>query len=187
MISVVVGLLLYSIAMLVAAPPLLKALTYSGNAPRLGVATWLSAIGTVVASWLATAVLIIVEVISHWAHPRTVAASCLARLQHTISGDAGIAPQITLVVIAAGATVAAAITGVRLATAVLGTTGACLLLVRSVMQPSVTPRSADSMVLAGRARPASLSRQDLTVVTPRPACSDDQASRRWEHGWHGSW
>jgi uncharacterized membrane protein/Zn-dependent protease with chaperone function len=119
-ISVVVGLLLYSIAMLVAAPPLLRALTYSGNAPRLGVATWLSAIGTVVGSWLATAVLIIVEVISHWAHPRTVAASCLARLQRAISGDAGIAPQITLVVIAAGATVAAAITGVRLATAVLG-------------------------------------------------------------------
>jgi uncharacterized membrane protein/Zn-dependent protease with chaperone function len=80
----------------------------------------LSAIGTVVGSWLATAALIIVEVISHWAHPRTVAASCLARLQRTISGDAGIAPQITLVVIAAGATVAAAITGMRLATAVLG-------------------------------------------------------------------
>jgi len=113
-ISVVVGLLLYSIAMLVAAPPLLRALTYSGNAPRLGVATWLSAIGTVVGSWLVTAVLIIVEVISHWTHPRTVAASCLARLQRTISGDAGIAPQITLVVIAAAATLAAAITGARL-------------------------------------------------------------------------
>jgi Zn-dependent protease with chaperone function/uncharacterized membrane protein len=119
-ISVVVGLLLYSMAMLVAAPPLLRALTYSGNAPRLGVATWLSVIGTVVGSWLATAVLFIVEVISHWTHPRTVAASCLARLQRTISGDAGIAPQITLVVIAAAAAVAATITGVRLATAVLG-------------------------------------------------------------------
>jgi uncharacterized membrane protein/Zn-dependent protease with chaperone function len=119
-ISVVVGLLVYSTAMLVAAPPLLRALTYSGNAPRLGVATWLSAIGTVIGSWLATAVLVIVEVISHWTHPRTVAASCLARLHRTISGDAGIAPQITLVVIAAAATAAAAITGVRLATAALG-------------------------------------------------------------------
>jgi Zn-dependent protease with chaperone function/uncharacterized membrane protein len=119
-ISVVVGLLLYSIAMLVAAPSLLRALTYSGNAPRLGVATWLSAIGTVVGSWLATAGLITVEAISHWTHPRTVAASCLARLRHTISGDAGIAPQITLVLVAAGAAVAGAITGVRLATAVLG-------------------------------------------------------------------
>ena len=120
MISVVVGLLLYSMAMLVAAPALLRALTYSGTAPRLGVATWLSAIGTVVGSWLATAVMVIVDVISHWTHPRTVAASCLARLQRTISGDAGIAPQITLVAIAAAVTVAAAITGVRLATAVLG-------------------------------------------------------------------
>jgi Zn-dependent protease with chaperone function/uncharacterized membrane protein len=119
-ISVVVGLLLYSMAMLVAAPPLLRALTSSGNAPRLGVVTWLSAIGTVVGSWLATAVMVIVEMISHWTHPRTVAASCMARLQRTISGDAGIAPQITLVVIAAAFTVAVAIIGMRLATAVLG-------------------------------------------------------------------
>jgi Zn-dependent protease with chaperone function/uncharacterized membrane protein len=119
-ITVVVGLLLYSVAMLVAAPPLLQAMTCSGNAPRLGVLTWLSAIGTVVGSWLATAVMVIIEAISHWTHPRTVASSCLARLQRTISGDAGIAPQITLVVIVAAVTVAAAITGVRLATAVLG-------------------------------------------------------------------
>jgi uncharacterized membrane protein/Zn-dependent protease with chaperone function len=119
-ISVVVGLLLYSMAMLVAAPPLLRAMTGSGNAPRLGVVTWLSAIGTVVGSWVATSVMVIIEVISHWTHPRTVAASCLARLQRTMSGDAGIAPQITLLAIAAAVTVAAAIIGVRLATAVLG-------------------------------------------------------------------
>ena len=120
MISVVVGLLLYSMAMLVAAPPLLRAMTGSGNAPRLGVVTWLSAIGTVVGSWVATSVMVIIEVISHWTHPRTVAASCLARLQRTMSGDAGIAPQITLLAIAAAVTVAAAIIGVRLVTAVLG-------------------------------------------------------------------
>jgi Zn-dependent protease with chaperone function/uncharacterized membrane protein len=119
-ITVVVGLLLYSMAMLVVAPPLLRALTYSGNAPRLAVVTWLSAIGTVVVSWLATAVMVIIEVIGHWTHPRTVAASCLARLQRTISGDAGIGPQITLVVIAAAFVVAVAIIGMRLASAVLG-------------------------------------------------------------------
>jgi uncharacterized membrane protein/Zn-dependent protease with chaperone function len=119
-ISVVVGLLLYSMAMLVAAPPLLRAMTCSGNAPRLGVVTWLSAIGTVVGSWVATSVMVIIEVISHWTHPRTVAASCLASLQRTMSGDAGIAPQITLLAIAAAVTLAAAIIGVRLATAVLG-------------------------------------------------------------------
>jgi uncharacterized membrane protein/Zn-dependent protease with chaperone function len=119
-ISVVVGLLLYSTAMLFAAPPLLRALTHSGNAPRLGVVTWLSAIGTVMGSWLATAVMVVIEVVTQWTHRRTVAASCLARLQRTISGDAGIAPQITLVVIAATVTVAAAITGVRLARALRG-------------------------------------------------------------------
>jgi Zn-dependent protease with chaperone function/uncharacterized membrane protein len=118
-ISVVVGLLLYSMAMLIAAPRLLRALTDSGNTPRLGVATWLSAIGTVVASSFATAVLVIIGAVSHWTHPRTVAASCLARLLHTLSGDAGTTPQIALVVIAAAATSAAVHTGARLATAVL--------------------------------------------------------------------
>ncbi|WP_292991822.1 M48 family metalloprotease [Mycobacterium sp.] len=120
MISVVVGLLLYSVAMLTAAPRLLRALTDSGNAPRLGVATWLSAIGTVVLSWVATAVLVIIGAVTHWTHPRTVAASCLARLQHTISGDAGTAPQIALILISAAAIAAAAYTGMRLTTAVLG-------------------------------------------------------------------
>lgn len=120
MIGVVVGLLLYSVAMLIAAPRLLRALTDSGNAPRLGVATWLSAIGTVVLSWVATAVLVIIGAVTHWTHPRTVAASCLARLQHTISGDAGTAPQIALILISAAAIAAAAYTGMRLTTAVLG-------------------------------------------------------------------
>jgi len=106
--------------MLIAAPRLLRALTDSGNAPRLGVATWLSAIGTVVASWVATAVLVVIGAVSRWTHPRTVAASCLSRLQHTISGDAGIVPQIALVLVAAAATAVAVYTGVRLATAVLG-------------------------------------------------------------------
>jgi Zn-dependent protease with chaperone function len=119
-ISVVIGLLLYSVAMLIAAPRLLRALTDSGNAPRLGVATWLSAIGTVLVSWVATAVLVIIGAVTHWTHPRTVAASCLARLQRTISGDAGIAPQIALIAITAAATIAAVYTGVRLTIAVLG-------------------------------------------------------------------
>jgi uncharacterized membrane protein/Zn-dependent protease with chaperone function len=120
MIGVIVGLVLYSVVVLVAAPRLLRALTSSGATPRLGVATWLSAIATVVMSWVATTVLIVIGAVSHWAHPRSVAASCLARVQHTISGAAGIGPQIALFVMTAAAAVAALITAGRLVSAVLG-------------------------------------------------------------------
>jgi uncharacterized membrane protein/Zn-dependent protease with chaperone function len=117
--TMAVGLLLYSVAVLVAAPPLLGALTSGGHVPRLGVAAWLTAIGSVVGSWLVAAVLVIDEVIRRWTHPRTVAASCLALARRTISGDAGILPRIALVVIAASVLLAAAIAGVRLVRAVL--------------------------------------------------------------------
>ena len=63
---------------------------------------------------------IIIGAVSNWTHPRTVATSCLARLQHTISGDAGTAPQIALILISAAASAAVGYAGMRLATAVLG-------------------------------------------------------------------
>lgn len=119
MIGAALGLLLYSVVVLFAAPSLLHALTSSGNVPRLGVAAWLTAIGSVLASWLAAAVMVIIEVTRRSTHPNAVAASCLALVQRTIGGDAGIAPRIALIVIAATVMLAAAITGMRLARAVL--------------------------------------------------------------------
>jgi uncharacterized membrane protein/Zn-dependent protease with chaperone function len=118
--GVLVGLLLHSAVVLVAAPRLLPALTASGHVPRVGIAAWLTAIGTVLACWLAAAVLIVVEVMRRWTHPRAVAVSCLAFMRHTIGGDSGIVPQTVSGVIVAAMTLATGITGVRLARAVWG-------------------------------------------------------------------
>jgi Zn-dependent protease with chaperone function/uncharacterized membrane protein len=117
--TIALCLVLYTVAVLVAAPPLLRGLTSSGVAPRLGAAAWLTAIGTVLGSWLVAAVLVIAEVIRRGIHPRGVTASCLARLQNAVGGGAGVASQIALVVIASAVAVAAVITGVRLVRAVL--------------------------------------------------------------------
>ncbi len=117
--TIALWLLLYTVAVLVAAPRLLPALTSDGAAPRLGAAAWLTAIGTVLGSWLAAAVMLIVEVVDRKAHPRIVIASCLARLQNIVSGGAGIAPRIMLIVITSVVMLVAAITGVRLARAAL--------------------------------------------------------------------
>jgi Zn-dependent protease with chaperone function len=103
-VSIAICLLLYSLAVLVAGPPLLRALTRHGHAPRFGVAAWLTAIGTVVLTWLAAAGIVIVEMASHWNYPRLLVVSCLARLGGLVTDDAGIAPQVTL-----GAIVAAAL------------------------------------------------------------------------------
>ncbi|MGH3553643.1 MAG: M48 family metalloprotease, partial [Mycobacterium sp.] len=77
------------------------------------------AIGTVLGTWLVVAVMVIGEMIRRWTHPRIVA-TCLARLQRTVSGDGGIVPQILVVVIVAAVTLAAAVIGVRLGRAVAG-------------------------------------------------------------------
>nr|WP_219065718.1 M48 family metalloprotease [Candidatus Mycobacterium methanotrophicum] len=112
--TMVLWLLLYTVAVLVAGPLLLRGLTSSGVAPRLGAAAWLTAIGTVLGSWLVVAVMLIVEVVDRKVYPRMVVGSCLARLQ-TMVGGVGIAP----IVLAWAITLAAAITGVRLVRAVL--------------------------------------------------------------------
>ena len=72
-----VGLLLYSLVVVVAGPPLLRRLTRSGQVPRLGVAAWLSAIASVLIMWFAAAVVLAVDVARHWNQGHFVAA-CLA-------------------------------------------------------------------------------------------------------------
>lgn len=116
--SIAVCLLLYSLAVLVAGPPLLHALTRHGHAPRFGIAAWLTAIGTVVLTWLAVAGIVIVEVAGHWNYPRMLLASCLARLRGVMPDSAGIGPQITLGMIVAVIALMATLAGGRLARAV---------------------------------------------------------------------
>lgn len=108
-------LFLYSMAVLVAAPPLLQVLTRPGHAPRFGVAAWLTAIGTVVAIWLVVTAAVVLEVAGRWNYPRALAMSCLAQLRGAIValGDsAGLSSHVTL-----GAVVVAAAIGSVLAIA----------------------------------------------------------------------
>ena len=117
--NIAVGLLVYSLAVLLAGPPVLRALTANGYVPRLGVAAWVTAIASVVASWLAAVAFLVFEVIGYWRYPQVLVASCLSRLHGVVSGQAGLASQIMLVGFAAPMSAAAAIGGVQLVRTVL--------------------------------------------------------------------
>lgn len=113
--SIAVCLLFYSVAVVVFGPPVLTGLTRSGHAPRLAVTVWLTAIATVLASWAVAAVLIVIDVVRHWNSPMTVLAACTARLHDVVTGHAGIAAQLALLVIAGAAAGALGAVSVRLA------------------------------------------------------------------------
>ena len=108
-----VGLLLYSLAVLAFGPRLLRRLTRAGQVPRLGVAAWLTAIASVLVTWVAAAVAVIVDVAGHWNHGHFVAA-CLAKLLGVAAGDAGMLARLALIAVATSAAATAAITVVRL-------------------------------------------------------------------------
>ncbi|MFC7449628.1 M56 family metallopeptidase [Rhodococcus daqingensis] len=99
--SVAACLLLYSVAIAAAAPPLLTRMTRDGIAPHLGVAAWVAAIGSVVLSWVTVAVLLLTQLIQGWPSPGlSVISSCLANLREVISGRAGVALQVGVVAVA---------------------------------------------------------------------------------------
>ncbi|OBK48995.1 M56 family metallopeptidase [Mycobacterium kubicae] len=121
--SIAICLLLYSLAVLVAGPPLLRALTRYGHAPRFGVAAWLTAIGTVVLIWLAVAGTVVIEVASHWTYPRIVTASCLVRLRGVVtvlSASAGLPPRIAVSALVVVAALVAALASGRLVRTISG-------------------------------------------------------------------
>lgn len=110
--NIAIFLLLYSLAMLVAGPPLLRELTRHGHAPRFGVAAWLTAIATVLLTWLVAAGMTLIAVASHWIYPRALVESCLVRLRGVVT------PSITLGAIGAVVALLAAVSSVRLASTV---------------------------------------------------------------------
>jgi len=112
-VNAAVGLLLYSLAVLAFGPRLLRRLTRAGQVPRLGVAAWLTAIASVLVTWVAAAVAVIVDVAGHWNHGHFVAA-CLAKLLGVAAGDAGMLARLALIAVATSAAATAAITVVRL-------------------------------------------------------------------------
>jgi Zn-dependent protease with chaperone function len=105
-VTVAAGLVLYSLVVLVVGPSVLSNLTRAGHLPRLGVAAWLAAIGSVLVSWLAATVLALADLAHHWQQPGVVVASCLAMLRGVAAGITVSAVQIALLtVVLAGAAV----------------------------------------------------------------------------------
>jgi Zn-dependent protease with chaperone function len=114
-VSVAVCLLLYSFTVAVLGPRLLTRWTRAGVAPRLGVAAWLVAIGSVVGSWVVAAAFLVGELVRDWHQPgRAVASACLAMLREVALGRDGGLVQIGLVMLATVAVAAVAVVGCRL-------------------------------------------------------------------------
>ncbi len=100
-------LLLYAITFAGLAPPLLTRLTRSGADPRLAVAVWLTAIGSVTGSVAAAATLLGAELFRDWSRPRpTVMAACLAWLRTAATGAYGPMARTVVFTLAGWATLA---------------------------------------------------------------------------------
>lgn len=103
--TVAACLLLYSLLVIVVGPRLLRRLTRTAQIPRLGVAAWLTAIATVLISWVAAVVALVVQLVEHWDHRQHLLASCVAQIRVIATGEAGTLPRIALL----GAAVLAAV------------------------------------------------------------------------------
>jgi Zn-dependent protease with chaperone function len=113
------GLLLYSVTVLLAGPRLLPGLTRYGDAPRLGVAAWLTAIATVLIACVGAAVFFVIEVARHWNHPELVVLLCLDQLHGLVTDYHGSTPQAVALVIVAAVSAAVGVTGVRVGRALI--------------------------------------------------------------------
>jgi beta-lactamase regulating signal transducer with metallopeptidase domain len=111
-VSVAACLLLFSFGVLAVGPPVLRRLTQTGDAPRLGVAAWMTAIASVLVSWAAATTFTLADVVHHWNHPGSVLAHCLATLRGLAAGNAGTALQLGMLILvglgAAAVTIGAA-------------------------------------------------------------------------------
>jgi Zn-dependent protease with chaperone function len=112
--SVAACLLLYSLIVLVVGPALLGPLTDAGHNPRLGAAAWITAIASVVVSWVGAVAFAIVDFAHHWDHPGAVLAMCFDTLRGLAAGTAGTAIQIGLWSLAGLGALAVAVSAGRL-------------------------------------------------------------------------
>jgi Zn-dependent protease with chaperone function len=99
--SVAACLLLYSFGVAVLVPRPLARLTRKGVAPRLGVAAWLAAIGSVLASWTVAAAFLADDLVRNWNQPGHIASACFAALRQVASGGAGLFLQAALLAVTA--------------------------------------------------------------------------------------
>lgn len=111
--NVAAGLLIYSVVTVLLAPMLLSTLTRGGSAPRIGVAAWLTAIVSVLATWIAIPLVVIGDVVFHGGERRSLLASCVEVLCDIAAGRAGLAAQLTVMGVAVALTVAVMGYGVK--------------------------------------------------------------------------
>lgn len=108
-------LLTYSLGLLAFGPAMLRGITRSGAAPRLGFSLWIVATGSVIGSWSAAAVFAAVELWRSWGQLDRELAGCLAALKLLMSGS-GTALQTALTAMTGLVALALLILGIRLAT-----------------------------------------------------------------------
>jgi beta-lactamase regulating signal transducer with metallopeptidase domain len=113
-VSVAACLLLFSFGVLAVGPPVLRRLTQTGDAPRLGVAAWMTAIASVLVSWAAATTFTLADVVHHWNHPGSVLAHCLATLRGLAAGNAGTALQLGMLILVGLGAEAVTISAARL-------------------------------------------------------------------------
>ncbi|MEV0670340.1 M56 family metallopeptidase [Mycobacterium sp. NPDC050441] len=111
--NVAAGLLIYSVAMMVLAPTLLSALTRGGSAPRFGVAAWLTAVVSVLATWIVIPILVVADVVFHGGRRASLLASCVQFLCDIAAGRAGVAAQAAVMVVAVALIVAVVGVGIK--------------------------------------------------------------------------
>ncbi|MBN9635377.1 MAG: M56 family metallopeptidase [Actinobacteria bacterium] len=106
-------LALYDIALAGCGPRLLVWLTRGGQAPRAGVAAWLTAIASFVLTGVMISALTVVDVIAHWGRPGNLVATCLETLCGLAAGAGGSVAQIAVIAAVFAAATAVALFGVR--------------------------------------------------------------------------
>ncbi|KPN47092.1 M56 family metallopeptidase [Mycobacterium intracellulare] len=112
--NVAMCLLLYSVAVVVLSPWVLRRLTRAGTLPRLGVLAWLAAMVSVVGSWFAAAGFLIAALARHWHQPGRLATACFAELRQLLYGGFGPVLQAGIVALAGVAASALGVLGWRL-------------------------------------------------------------------------
>lgn len=86
-------LALYSVAILVVGPPLLRRLTQACHAPRFAIAVWLTTMTSVLVCWPTAALLVAFEFGKHTAGPGGVVVSCVETMRSIAAGEAGLLAQ----------------------------------------------------------------------------------------------
>ena len=191
--SMAVGLVLYTGAVLMLGPAVLRALTRSGMSPRWGVAAWLAAMASVVSAWVVISVFVVIDEVAHWSRGHSMLDSCLDMLFQLLIGQSGQAPPLMHTIAAASVLAVTVVAVSRLVASFLRLrANACrhahdVRLVGQLMEGNVVIVDADvcaaycvagrpSTVVVTRAATARLTERELAAVL-----AHEQAHVRGHH------